>query len=84
MNAQELRTLRTYPRFFRLDGIPVRVCSRDQLPEAYAGSGNWEPFAARSRLLVHGKYVTSKRFDALCRQYDRLLEHGGPFIDSEH
>ena len=82
MTANDLRTLRAYPRHFEFDGIPVYVPSSTSPPQAYAGAGRWELFPAVDRLLVHGKLVTEKRFDSLCRHIDEFLELGGPFIDN--
>ncbi len=82
MTADELRSLRAYPRYFELDGVPMRIMSRSSLPQQYAGHGKWETFAARHRLLIYGKLITTKRFASLCRHVDQILERGSPFIDS--
>jgi hypothetical protein len=82
MTADELRTLRAYPRHFDLNGIPVCVPTSTSLPQAYSGAGNWEAFPAADRLLVHGKLVTEKRFESLCRHIDHFLDAGGPFLDA--
>lgn len=82
MTADELRGLRAYPRHFELDGLPVCVQTSASLPRAYTGSGTWETFPAIDRLLVQGQLVTIKRFNALCRHIDRLIEQGVPFIES--
>lgn len=82
MTADELRTLRAYPRHFDFDGLPICVAAKNGPAQAYSGNGKWEDFPGAERLLVEGKLVSSKRFDALCRQVDYFLENGGPFLEA--
>jgi hypothetical protein len=82
MTAEELRTLRAYPRHFDLDGLPICVETKTSAARAYTGDGQWETFPGADQLLVQGKLVSNKRFEALCRKIDYFIESGGPFLDA--
>ncbi|MDB5305149.1 MAG: hypothetical protein JWM97_2698 [Phycisphaerales bacterium] len=83
MTADELRRSRAYPRLFDLEGVPVRVRSKSEAPEIYAGDGQWRTLPKSARLLIQGRYVTPKRFAALCERFDRFIDDGGPFVERE-
>jgi hypothetical protein len=81
MTADELRQVRAYPRLFDLEGVPVRVRSKSEAPEAYAGDGQWRTLPKTTRLLIQGRYVTAKRFADLCERFDHFIDDGGPFVE---
>jgi len=82
MTANEFRELRSYPRHFELDGVPVCVASKASLPQVYVGAGAWETVPASFRLFIHGKLITAKRFEDLCQHVDQLIDRGPPFLDA--
>ena len=81
MMSDEQQGTRPYPRYLNLGRIPVRLLTATAPPEAYDGKGRWSVYGTRADALVKGRYVTAKRLEALCREYDRLLEESRPFLE---
>jgi hypothetical protein len=56
-----------YPKFFDLNGTPLRLLTRDAVPQRYTGNGQWEPFVDVERFVADAIPLDPNAVDELLR-----------------
>jgi len=62
-----------YPKYFDLDGTPVRRVIESDSPEIYRGGGRWDRFPDTWRIFDGAVELDKSGFDELIKEFDETL-----------